>query len=174
MQNRADAVIASNQSAAAVAVDADFAYFATFNSTGIGALRRVPRNGGTVESLVDCPAQCFVSGVRVDSENVYWREAYTGKVFAREKKTGAVRTLDAGNGFDGSTTYGDNLAVNGGVVYWNRMGGLGRMYGIFRVNADGTGFAAVDSSNDATWFAVAVDDAAVYYLHAGSIIRRLK
>jgi hypothetical protein len=172
MQNRADAVIAANQSAASIAVDADFAYFATFNSTGIGALRRVPRNGGKVESLVDCPAQCFVYGVRVDSANLYWREVYSGKVFARDKKTGAVRNVaeDAGKGSE----YAADLAINAGVVYWNRIAGIGPTYGIFRVNADGTGFGAVDSSNDATWNGLAVDDTAVYYFHAGAIIRRLK
>ena len=172
MQNRADSVIASDQyPAGAVAVDADYVYFAT--STASGAVRRVPRKGGTVESLLDCAATCSVYGVRVDAENVYWREAYSGKVFARDKKTGAVRTLNGGNGSDGSTVYAD-LQVNAGVVYWNRIGGLGPVYGIFRVNGDGTGFGAVDSSNDAAWYGLAVDDDAVYYFHASSIIRRLK
>ena len=48
------------------------------------------------------------------------------------------------------------------------------LFGIFRANADGTGFAAVDSSNDMNWYAVKVDNVAVYFYHSGAIIRRLR
>ena len=69
------------------------------------------------------------------------------------------------------------MAVGGrgerSVVYWNWLGGA--PYGIFRANADGTGFAAVDTSNDdSNWYGLRIDDAALYYAHGGAIIRRLK
>jgi hypothetical protein len=57
-------------------------------------------------------------------------------------------------------------------VYWNWLGGA--PYGIFRANADGTGFAAVDTSSDSSWNGLRVDDTALYYAHSGAIIRRLK
>ena len=65
------------------------------------------------------------------------------------------------------------VEVNASVVYWNWIGGTAP-YGIFRANADGSGFRTVDSSNDSSWYGLRVNDTAVYYWHRGAIIRRLK
>ncbi len=43
-----------------------------------------------------------------------------------------------------------------------------------RDDADGTGFHAVDTSNDGGWLGLRVDDVALYYWHSGAVIRRLK
>jgi len=56
-----------------------------------------------------------------------------------------VRDLSSGNGTGGS--YSLDLDVNASVAYWNWTGGTAP-YGIFRANADGTEFHAVDASNE--------------------------
>ncbi len=170
MQGRADAVIASGQNpTGSIAVDADFAYFG--DSPGpTGSLRRVPRKGGTVDLLVGCDA-CAFNAVRVDSQGVYYRDT-AGRVYVRNKASGAVTLISSANGSPGYT-YNPDVEVNASVVFWNWNGGSSP-YGIFRANPDGTGFSAIDSSNDASWYALRVDDTAVYYFHGGAIIRRLK
>jgi hypothetical protein len=65
--------------------------------------------------------------------------------------------------------------VSGFVAYWNwTRGEVDRPFGIFRANADGTGFAAVVTDQALSWGAIRVDDVAIYYEHGGAIIRRLK
>jgi hypothetical protein len=56
---------------------------------------------------------------------------------------------------------------------WNNSGGGPN--GIFRANADGTGFAAFDANrNDYLWWGIAVDDEAVYCSHDGAVVKKLK
>jgi len=166
---RADSVIAGGQHpTGGIAVDSTYVYFTDYDGTG--SLRRVPRKGGTVESLVNCTSSCFPSAVRVDSRNVYYRDQ-NGNVVVRSKADGSVRTISGANGT--GYMYNGDLEVNASVVYWNWTGG-NAPYGIFRSNADGSGFAAVDTSNETTWYALRVDDTAVYYFHGGAIIRRLR
>jgi hypothetical protein len=169
MQDRADTVLANDQHpTGAVAVDSSFLYFTDYD--GKGSVRRVPRKGGTVESLVACDSTCFPSAVRVDSQNLYYRDQ-SGNIFVLRKSDGSLRTLSGGSG--AGYMYNPDLDVNGQVVYWNWTGG-NAPYGIFRANADGSAPAAVDSSNDNAWNALRVDDNAVYYFHGGAVIRRLK
>jgi hypothetical protein len=59
------------------------------------------------------------------------------------------------------------------VVWWN-WNLYGTTDGIFRANADGSSWTAVDTSDDTSWGALRVDDTAVYYFHAGALIKRLK
>ena len=169
MQGRADSIIADDQHpTGGVAVDSTYVYFTDYD--GSGSVRRVPRKGGAVESLVACDQSCFPNSVRVDSQNVYYRDQ-TGNVTVRSKADGSLRVISGGNG--SGYMYSPDLEVNAGIVYWNWTGG-NAPYGIFRASADGSGFTAVDSSNESSWYAFRVDDTAVYYFHGGAIIRRLK
>jgi len=178
MQNRTDTMLAGGQNPiGAVAVDATHLYWADYASEG-GTIRRVPRKGGSVESVLSCGLNCYPQAIRLDPDNVYFRLYYTvssaanGHVQAMSKSDFRVRILSNGNGA-ASYQYGIDLDVNASVVYWNWLGGNGP-YGIFRANADGSGFKGVDTSNESNWYALRVDDTAVYYWHAGAIIRRLK
>jgi hypothetical protein len=102
---------------------------------------------------------------------VYFRTS-TGDVQALSKSDFSVRTLSGANG-RGGYQYPMEVQENASVVYWNWLGGA--PYGIFRANADGTSFTAVDTSNDdSSWYGLRVDDTALYYSHAGAIIRRSK
>jgi hypothetical protein len=169
MQDRGDTVLAADQHpTGALAVDSTWLYFADYD--GMGSVRRVPRKGGTLETLVACDQNCSPSAIRVDVNNVYFRDQ-NGNVFARGKADGILRTISTGNG--SGYTYSPELDVNASLVYWNWTGG-NAPYGIFRANPDGTGFRAVDTSNDSAWSALRVDDNAIYYFHGGALIRRLK
>ncbi len=61
-----------------------------------------------------------------------------------------------------------------GVVWWIWGDGTNRPKGLFRALADGTGFTGVDTGSDFNWFGPRVDDTAVYYFHAGALLKRLK
>jgi hypothetical protein len=66
--------------------------------------------------------------------------------------------------------------VNASVVWWTWTDStVAANNGLFRANADGSGFAAVDTGSDPTvWSGPRVDDTAVYYFHAGALLKRLK
>ena len=177
MQDRADTVLAKEQNPqGAVGLDNSHLYFTDYGSDG-GSIRRVPRQGGAVETALYCGTGCYPQAVRLDAQNVYYRLAYPGSastnahVQVMSKTDFKVRDLSSGNGTGGS--YSLDLDVNASVAYWNWTGGTAP-YGIFRANADGTEFHAVDTSNDSSWLALRVDDVAVYYWHSGAVIRRLK
>jgi hypothetical protein len=84
----------------------------------------------------------------------------------------SVRSLSDSNG-GSDCAYDVDLDIDASVVYWNWNGGT-MPYGIFRADASGTGFAAVETRNDSVWPTVRVDGQAVYYWRAGAIVRRLK
>ena len=179
MQNGAETTIASGQTpvSLALAVDATHVYFGDYTGRK-GSIRRVLRKGGTVESVFSCGSR-YAKAIRLDSDNVYFRlsddgfpSTNSGHVQALSKSDFKVRTLSGGNGDDGFQILME-VEVNASVVYWNWIGGTAP-YGIFRANADGSGFRTVDSSNDSSWYGLRVDDTAVYYWHRGAIIRRLK
>ncbi|HWE22711.1 MAG TPA: hypothetical protein VG496_02110 [Myxococcales bacterium] len=171
MQSRVDTLIASGQeSNMAVAVDDKNAYFTSASMDGTDhTIRRVPKKGGTVETVVTTiGAPIFV---QVDSRSVYYREG-TGSVWSASKDGGAPRLLSALNGSSSSAT---DVAVSDFTVWWVWSYGLGAMNGIYRSNDDATGFASVDTAlNDSNWGGLRVDDAAVYYFHDGALLRRLK
>jgi hypothetical protein len=177
MQGRVDKVLASGVSPmGAVAVDASHVYFTNYE--GHGGIRRVPRGGGAVEEVISCGSECVPQAVRLDPQFVYYRlsssstPSISGAVYAASKSDWKVTTLSKGNG-DGGYQYNVDVDVNGGVAYW--IWNAGRSpFGIFRANTDGSGFRAVDSSNDNGWAALRVDDRAAYYWHSGALIRRLK
>ena len=66
------------------------------------------------------------------------------------------------------------LDVNASVVWWLWGDGTSAPKGLFRAKADGTGWTAVDTGSDFSWFGPRVDDTAVYYFHAGALLKRLK
>jgi len=172
MQNRVDAIIASGQNQNfGVAVDVTHAYFTCSSQDGTDhAIRRVPRKGGTVETVLTTSGQPWA--VRLDSQNVYYREL-SGAVSALSKSGGSPRLLSAPNGssgFIGNT----ELDVNASVVWWLWGDGTSAPKGLFRAKADGTGWTAVDTGSDFSWFGPRVDDTAVYYFHAGALLKRLK
>jgi hypothetical protein len=178
MQDRADTLLAKGQNPlGALAVDASHVYFTDYATDG-GGIRRVPREGGAVERVLYCGSGCAPQAVRLDAQNVYFRlsnsgtSATNGHVEAMSKADLKVRMLSRDNG-NGAYNSGVEVEVNASVVYWNWTGGSSP-YGIFRANADGTGFHAVDTSNDTGWLGLRVDDVALYYWHSGAVIRRLK
>jgi len=172
MQNRTDAVIASGQNQNfGVAVDATHAYFTCSSSDGADqAIRRVPRTGGSVETVVATSAQPLA--VRVDPQNVYFRDL-NGVVWSRSKSGGTLRQLSSPNGSNAFIS-NTELDVNASVVWWIWGDGTNRPKGLFRALADGTGWTGVDTGSDFNWFGPRVDDTAVYYFHAGALLKRLK
>jgi Divergent InlB B-repeat domain len=172
VQNRVDAVIASGQNQnLGVAVDATHAYFTCSSADRTDqAIRRVPRKGGSVETVVTTTVAPLT--VRVDSQNVYFRDANSA-VWARSKSGGPARELSAPNGSSGFVGGGE-FDVNAFVAWWMWGSGGTGPKGLFRANADGSGFTGVDTGADFNWFGLRVDDTAVYYLHAGALLKRLK
>jgi len=141
-----------------------------------GSVRRVPRKGGSVETVFSCGSNCYPVAIRLDPANVYFRATYygsndaAGQVQVVSKSDFKAHTI-SGNG-SSNYQYSMDVEVNAGVVYWNWTGSS--PYGIFSAKADGSGFRAVDTSSDSSWYTLRVDDTAVYYWHSGAIIRRLK
>jgi hypothetical protein len=171
MQDRIDAVLASGQYPSALAVDASFAWFGSKHGSEDGFIRRVPKKGGTVEDVANC-AQCFPVVLRVDPKNFYYRNV-DGDTWARGKDGGTPTLLSAANGKGQWYQPFVDLEVNASVVWWN-WNLYNNTDGIFRANADGSSWTAVDTSDDTSWGALRVDDTAVYYFHAGALIKRLK
>jgi len=172
MQNRVDAVIASGQNQNfGVAVDSTDAYFTCSSADGQDkAIRRVPRNGGSVQTVITASAQPVA--VRVDSKNVYFRDSNTA-VWSVAKSGGTAHQLSALNGSFGFLGNAE-VDVNASVAWWIWGDGSNAPKGLFRAAADGTGFTAVDTGGDFSWFGPRVDDSAVYYFHAGALLKRLK
>jgi len=172
MQNRVDAVIASGQNENfGVAVDATHAYFTCSSTDGTDqAIRRVPKAGGAVETVLTTSSQPLA--LRVDPQNVYFRDL-NGAVWSRSKSGGTLRQLSTPNG---STSFVSmlELDVNASVVWWMWGDGTNRPKGLFRAMADGTGWTGVDTGADSNWVGPRVDDTAVYYFHAGALLKRLK
>lgn len=168
MQNRVDTVLVDSQNVASIAVDATHVYYVDY-SLGIPSLRRVPRSGGAAETIYSCGNSC-PGALVVDSANLYFR-AEGGQVMALSKSDFSVRTV-SGAGAGGTAQGWLELARSGSVLYWNWLNGA--PYGIFSANTDGTGLTAIDTSSDSDWHGPRVDDTALYYVHDGAIIRRLK
>ena len=64
--------------------------------------------------------------------------------------------------------------MNASVVWWMWGDVTNRPKGLFRAMADGTGWTGVDTGADSNWVGPRVDDTAVYYFHAGALLKRLK
>jgi uncharacterized repeat protein (TIGR02543 family) len=173
MENRIDVPIASDQDPiGGIAVDSGFAYFSDAGAPGTGgAIKRVPRTGGPVETVANTPAE--VVALRLDPDNVYFRDT-TGAVFAMARSGGAARLLSGPN--TGAVTGPLDLDANASVVWWTWMDTTnGASKGLFHANADGTDFTALETGSDLTvWSGPRVDDTAAFYFHAGALLKRLK
>ena len=111
--------------------------------------------------------------VRLDAQNVYYRDSI-GVVRALSKSGGSPRVLSSSNGPFSSVGVTD-VDVNASVVWWMWADWQpNSLKGLFRANADGTGWTTVDTSTDSNWIGPRVDDAAIYYMHAGALVKRLK
>lgn len=177
-QGGAMTTIASGQDPGALAVDATHVYFAQFDKAQQGEVRRVPRTGGAVETVV-VSGRRYAKAIRADARNVYFRlsddgfpSIDTGHVLALSKADFSVRTLSAANGIDRFQLL-PQLEVDGSGVYWNWNSGS-PPYGIFRADTDGGRVQPIDSDSDTPWYDLAVDATAVYYVHGGAIIRHPK
>jgi len=127
--------------------------------------------------VLSCGLNCYPQAIRLDPSNVYFRLYYTvssdanGHVQAMSKSDFRVRILSTATAPPAFST----ASTSTSTPRWSTgTGSAQRPYGIFRANADGSGFKGVDTSNESNWYALRVDDTAVYYWHAGAIIRRLK
>jgi len=67
-----DAVLAGGQNPISIAVDAANVYYGDY-SGGSGSIRRVPRNGGSVQTVFFSGSSWYPQAIRVDSDNVYFR-----------------------------------------------------------------------------------------------------
>jgi len=173
MENRIETILASGQDpVGGIAVDSSFVYYGDAGTPGAGgAIKRVPRTGGTAETFASTPAQAVA--VRLDPLNVYFRDT-TGAVYSTPKSGGAARLLSGPN--TGAVTGLLDFDVNASVVWWTWMDTTnGATKGLFHANADGSGFTAVETGSDLTvWSGPRVDDSAVFYFHAGALLKRLK
>ncbi|MFL5291737.1 MAG: InlB B-repeat-containing protein [Myxococcales bacterium] len=174
MENRIGVPITAEQApSGAIAVDTAFVYFGNAGeaSANGGAILRVPRTGGSVQPVAVTAAP--VVAIRLDPQNVYYRDT-SGAVFSMAKSGGAPLLLSAPN--SGIVSGPLDLDVNAGVVWWTWMDSTGAATkGLFHANADGSGFTPVETGSDLTvWSGPRVDDTAVYYFHAGALLKRLK
>jgi len=168
MQDRVDQVIAAGVPITnGLAVDSQFVYFAFFSNEGTG-IARVDKGGGTPSTVVVGDAVPFA--VRADSRNLYWRNK--DGIFAAAKDGAGVHKV-SGNP---STSFLRDFDVNASVVWWIWVADPpGGPMGLFRADADGSGFTAVDTSSEGNWNAgPRVDDKAAYYWHMNSLMKRLK
>lgn len=151
-----------------VAVDAQYAYW-----TSSGGVWRVPKAGGAAERVISC-GTCDPRKVQVDADTLYYRDV-DGDVWARAKAGGEARKLNTGNPGNTMVFMPIDLEVHARVAYWTWHDNTGTtLQGLFRANADGTAWTALDSGTDSYWFGPRVDDDAIYYFHAGALYRRLK
>src|SRR6185503_7987997 len=71
-------LMASATQPRAIAVDAQNIYFTdkdySSNSSGEGLIRRVPRAGGPVTTVIDC-GNCSPAALRLDFDTIYYRNA---------------------------------------------------------------------------------------------------
>jgi hypothetical protein len=168
VQNGADQVIASGQAAnGGIAVDGTFVYFTAFDGKQ-GSLERVPQKGGAVVTIAVTSAEPTL--LRADPHKLYFGDA-AGAVWSVDKGGGVPRLLSPRDNNAG-TFQVVGLDANSSVVWWTSRGTA--QSGLFRANADGTGFEAVDTTSDLEWGEPRVDDTAVYYDRGGALLKRLK
>jgi len=151
-----------------IAIDAQNVWWT--DQHGIG---RVPRSGGPSDMPIQC-GTCIPLTVKVDFDNVYVRN-FDGETWSRAKAGGDFHQLDAGNPRGNFIFQPVELDVNAKVAYWTwRDAGGGGNQGLFRANADGSGWTALEKSADTYWSGPRVDDKYIFYFHAGALYRRLK
>jgi hypothetical protein len=174
LQNRTDTVLVANTRVEpAVAVDDTWVYFATLDNSQNGYVRRVPKQGGSAETVIGCGSYCQLAALKTDASRIYLR-ALTGEVWSVSKANPSLVVLSGRNGASTAYTYTSEIDAWGSVVYWNFVNSQSGVNGIFSASADGSQFNVVDTGSDSNWYMPRADDSAVYYWHQGSLIRRLK
>ncbi|MCA1825426.1 MAG: hypothetical protein LC689_00620 [Myxococcales bacterium] len=150
-----------------LAVDSQNVYWTDQHEIG-----RVSRAGGASQFPIQCGG-CVPWVVRLDFDTIYYRNL-DGDTWARGKAGGDFHQLNTGNPRSNNLTHVD-LDVNAKVGYWpwNDFTGNSRN-GLFKANADGSGWTAIQTSSDALWYSVRVDDNYIFYIHTGGLYRRLK
>ena len=170
MQDRVDQVIADAQPAnSGLAIDSTFAYFSFTSLNGNDhGIKRVDKTGqGTASTLL--ATNLVPITVRVDSQHVYYRDQ-NGVIFAAAKDGSESHVVSGNSG----RAFLIDFDVNAFVVYWLWTDPTPGPHGLFRSNADGTGFAGLDTASDNNWADPRVDDTAAYYWHDSSLMKRLK
>src|SRR2546421_42792 len=163
------------QPGGAIAVDATHVYY--YSGSDSGVLRPVPLDGGPVEKVFSC-AGGYIRTIRVDPQNIYFRswtapcDSNDGFVHVLSKSDFSARAILTGNG-GGDCLYNGGMGATSSVVYWAWEEGA-TPYGIFRANADGSGFAAIETDDHSGGPSVFVDDQAIYYSRRREFVRRLK
>jgi hypothetical protein len=154
----------------AIAVDAQFVYWSDHDASG--TIMKVSKAGGTAATVIDC-GSCVPVKVKLDFDNIYYRNN-DGDTWMRPKAGGSFVQLNTGNPRS-TSVYGIDLDVNAKVAYWTWIDyGSSPRNGLFKANADGTGWTAIETSSDTTWAGPRVDDNYIFYMHAGALYRRLK
>lgn len=118
----------------------------------------------------------FLRGIPVSLAMLYWRDSHTGAVYGQGKTGSADVTTISKSGS------GADLDVNAFVVYWNNdsvsVPGMPAVAaGIVSARNDGTGSRYLDSDTalqPGELLSPRVDDAHVFYVRGGSIMRILR
>jgi hypothetical protein len=161
-------LLATAKQPSGIAVDSQYVYWSDKDRDGL--IQRVPKAGGVPETVIDC-GTCSPSVVRVDSNNIYYRNI-DGDGWSRAKRGGDFHKLTSGNPGN-NNVYWVDLEVNASVAYWT-WNDYSSTHGLFSARADGTGWTAIETAADNTWVGPRVDDNYIFYWHAGALYRRLK
>jgi len=176
MQDRVTtALVANIRPTSGIAVDDKYVYFGATDTNLNGFLQRVLKTGGTADTMNACGQYCDISGIKADGAWVFFTNLQHSDVFSIPKSGGRPTLLSARNVSAGSTV--DDLDANDGVAFWVTSRSWGEsVSGVFSAAADGSNWTMLDSGAgaDNDWHGPRVDSTAVYYWHAGSLLRRLK
>ena len=83
---------ANTNAAQPLATDETYVYFGAYDyGTSIGQLRRVPKKGGAVETVIACGSNCTITSLKTDFENIYVR-SFSGQAWAVSKAHPTRRT----------------------------------------------------------------------------------
>lgn len=180
MQNRVTTVLVANirsRPSSGIAVDDKYVYFGATDTSQNGFLQRVPKTGGPADTMNSCGQSCYISSIKADGAWVFFNNlAAQGHGVFSIPKTGGRPTLLSTRNDSGGVGL-DDLDANDGVAFWVTSRSWGEsVSGVFSAAADGSNWATLDSGAgaDNDWHGPRVDSTAVYYWHAGSLLRQLK
>ena len=176
MQNRVTTVLVANirgRPSSGIEVDDKYVYFGANDTSQNGFLQRVPKTGGAADTMNACGPYCYISSIKADGAWVFFTNLQHADVLSIPKAGGSPTVLSARNDSAGAGV--DDLDANAGVAYWVTVRSYGEtVSGVFSANPDGSNWTTLDTGADNNWQGPRVDSTAVYYWHAGSLLRRLK
>jgi hypothetical protein len=139
--------------AAGIAVNEEYVYWGTVNSTaGAGKIYREKLNGGSVEVLIEGGTN--IQAIALSGTYIYWGNVGTNTI-GRAKLDGTEKNQSF---ITGATSPG-GLAVDSEHIYWST--GSGKSIG--RANIDGTGVTAKFITDNEEPLGVAVDGGHIYW-----------